>query len=253
MNNREVLGIVMARGGSKGVPKKNIVLCAGKPLLAYTIEAARRSTGITRLILSTDDSEIAAVGKEYGIEVPFLRPAELAGDHVLDLPVALHALQWLKENENYEPDAVVHLRPTTPLKKSADIDHAVELLFSNTEAHSVRSICEPIYSPFKMYKYEKSQSPFLQTLLTHDFPEVYAAYPEPYNMPRQKLPTIWRHSGYVDVIRTSTLHSGSISGTKILPFEFERWRDIDIDAPRDLIYAEMAIKSLTDQGKNTWE
>src|SRR5512135_1117225 len=107
----DILALIPARGGSKGIPRKNIRNFAGYPLIAWSIAAAKQSKLVTRVIVSTDDEEIASVARELGAEVPFLRPAELAQDKSLDLPVFEHALQWLKENEGYQPDVVVQLRP----------------------------------------------------------------------------------------------------------------------------------------------
>jgi len=107
-NSPQVLAIIPARGGSKKIPKKNIKLLAGKPLIAYTIEESKKSKYISRIILSTDNEEIAIIGKKLGAEVPFLRPSELAEDNVTDLPVFQHCLNWLRENENYIPDIIVH-------------------------------------------------------------------------------------------------------------------------------------------------
>ncbi len=113
----EVLAVVPARGGSKGIKRKNLVDFVGKPLVAYSIEHALACSSITRTIVSTDDEEIARVSGALGAEVPFMRPRELAEDHVLDLPVFIHALEFLAKKENYSPDIVVHLRPTTPYRK----------------------------------------------------------------------------------------------------------------------------------------
>lgn len=253
MEKPEVLGLIMARGGSKGVPKKNIVLCGGEPLLAYTIRAAQNSKAITRLIVSTDDEEIAAVARSYGAEVPFMRPAEISQDDTLDIPVVEHALAWLKEHEGYVPDIITHLRPTTPFKKSEDIDKGVDLLLEHPDAESSRSVCVPIYTPFKMYRFDEAESPFLEPLLKKDFPEVFEMYPEPYNMPRQKLPSVWRHSGYVDTIRRATIEAGSISGKKIVPLFFEAWRDVDIDTPIDLFRAEQILMDLQKRGMVPWQ
>ena len=237
----EVLGIIVARGGSKSIPKKSIAPCAGKPLMWYTIDAAKKSKNITRLIISTDDQEMADIAKEHGVEVPFMRPDELAEDHTPDLPVFQHALNFLKEKEGYEPDAVVHLRPTTPLKDSGDIDLGIELLQKHPESHSVRSVCSPLHTPFKMYR-QQEDSPFLSPILKKEYPEVFEEFPEPFNMPRQVLPGVYRHSGYVDVIRPDViLEKDSMSGSNIIPLPFEEWRDVDIDSPRDLQYAELVI------------
>ena len=125
INDKKVLALALARGGSKGVPGKNIKDLAGKPLLAWVIEAAKKSKYVDRVILSTDYKNIAEVGKKYGAEVPFMRPAEIAEDSTPDTPVFEHALKWLKENEGYESDIIVHLRPTGPVT-SEEIDE-VEL------------------------------------------------------------------------------------------------------------------------------
>src|SRR5512134_1814031 len=124
----EILALIPARGGSKGIPRKNIRSFAGYPLIAWSIAAARQSACVTRILLSTDDPEIAAVAREYGAETPFLRPAELAQDNTTDLPVFEHAIQWLAQNEGYQPDIVVQLRPTSPIRPRDCVDNAVKIL-----------------------------------------------------------------------------------------------------------------------------
>ncbi len=252
MEKPHVLAVIVARGGSKSIPKKSIAPCAGNPLLFYTVKAAQGAKHITRLIISTDDEEMAETARALGVEVPFMRPKELAQDDTLDLPVFQHALEWLEKNEGYVPEVVVHLRPTTPLKKAAHIDAGIELLLKNPEAESVRSICEPHHTPFKMYRL-RDESPFLEPILREEYRDFYSEHAEPYNMPRQKLPVIWRHSGYVDVIRPHVIRDGSMSGSKILPLQFDKWRDVDIDSPRDLTYAELIIKELEARGERVWE
>ena len=248
----EILGLILARGGSKSIPKKNIYPCAGNPLLYYTIKAARGAKCINRLIISTDDEEIAEVARSYGVEVPFRRPRDLAEDLTPDFPVVKHALAELKK-QGYAPDAIVHLRPTTPFKASADIDKGIRMLGENPDADSVRSICEPLHTPFKMYHLVEGEK-FLRPLLTKEFPEVFTKYAEPFNMPRQALPKVWRHSGYIDIIRAATvLEKNSMSGTKILPLFFEEWRDVDIDSMKELQYAEHLILSLKEKGKEIWQ
>ncbi len=251
--SKKVLGIILARGGSKSILKKSIALCAGKPLMAYTIEAARNAKGIDRLIISTDDEEMAEYAKSQGVEVPFLRPAELAQDLTPDLPVMQHALEWLKTEEGFEPEMVVHLRPTTPLKASADISRGIHLLRSDAGADSVRSVCRPPHTPFKMFRLGED-NPYLVPILKKEYPEIFEKYSEPYNMPRQVLPEIWRHSGYLDIIRTEVIcDKNSMSGTHILPLPFEEWRDIDIDTADDLLRAEIVINRLSSENRNTWQ
>lgn len=128
---RKVLGIIPARGGSKDIPQKNIRLLGGKPLVVWTIEGAKKSKSLNRLVLSTDSEEIAEIAEKYGAEVPFLRPAELARDDSPTIDVIRHCLEHLKKAENYSPDAVVILQPTTPFRKPEDIDKAIALYFQN--------------------------------------------------------------------------------------------------------------------------
>ena len=128
VNNNEVLGIIPARGGSKGLPRKNIKLLNDLPLISYSIASGLESDYITRLVVSTDDKEIAKISKNYGAEVPFLRPKELAQDDILDFPVIEHSLNWLEQNEGYIPDFIVQLRPTSPLRPKGLIDKAINLI-----------------------------------------------------------------------------------------------------------------------------
>ncbi|MEK9195421.1 MAG: acylneuraminate cytidylyltransferase family protein, partial [Patescibacteria group bacterium] len=123
-----ILALIPARGGSKGIPKKNIKLLGGKPLIVWSIEVAKQSRYIDRIIVSTDNEEIAEVARSAGAEVPFLRPAEIAQDLTPDMPVFEHALAWLRENDNFIPEFIVHLRPTGPLRTAKEIDEAIEML-----------------------------------------------------------------------------------------------------------------------------
>src|SRR5262245_7715077 len=145
-----VLGIIPARGGSKGIPRKNLIPLAGKPLLYYTVQAALESRRLTRTILSSDDAEICSAGRSYGVDVPFVRPAELATDEASSVKVALHALQFAEKEEGRKYDLVCLLQPTCPLRNSDDVDTAVGLLESS-DADAVISLAlvdEP--HPFKM-------------------------------------------------------------------------------------------------------
>src|SRR3990172_10695423 len=145
------LGIIPARGGSKSIPRKNLHPLLGKPLIAWSILSALRATSLDRMIVCSDEAEIAEVAKRYGAEVPFLRPAEIAADETPDLPVFQHALRALREAEGYVPDAVVHLRPTQPLRTPGEIDQAVEL-WVRTGADCVKSVIPVSEHPFKMYR-----------------------------------------------------------------------------------------------------
>lgn len=222
----KVLGIILARGGSKRVPRKNIKELAGKPLLSYTVEQGKASKYIDRLIVSTDDEEIARVGREYGAEVPFLRPAELAGDSVTDFPVFVHALEWLAKNEQYRPNIVVQLRPTHPLRKPEDVDRAIELLVEHPEADSVRTVKEPDQTPYKMYKI--GGEGFLEPLLP------IPGIPESFNLPRQKLPKAYEHTGVADVMWYGTLmEKNQMTGSKIIPLVLDNYPYSGINTTED--------------------
>ena len=147
----DVLAIIPARGGSKGLPRKNILDLHGHPLLAYSIAAGRRACGVTRTVCSTDDLDIQQHAQAYGAEVPFLRPSSLALDASPDLPLFLHVLEWFAEYQNWKPEIVVHLRPTSPIRFPGQVDEAIELLVTHADATSVRAVCLSPCTPYKMW------------------------------------------------------------------------------------------------------
>jgi len=205
-----VLALIPARGGSKGIPRKNVRVVAGKPLIAWTIGHALGSQAIDRTIVSTDDAEIAEIARGLGAEVPFMRPAELATDSSPDVDAFRHALDWLREHEGYEPELVVHLRPTCPVRSVYRIDEAVRLIEADPEADSLRSVSWPVQTPYKMWRRE---GPYLEPLLRVE------GVREPYNEPRQSLPEVWWQNGYVDIVRARVvLESHSMTGERILAF-----------------------------------
>src|SRR5512142_1101307 len=193
----ETLAIIPARGGSKGIPRKNIRDFAGYPLITYSIAAARQADSVTRTILSTDDKEIAEVGRQFGAEAPFLRPAEFSQDNSTDLPLFQHALGWLAEHEGYRPEVVVQLRPTSPIRPRDLVDRAVKTLQSHPDADSVRGVVPAGQNPHKMWRLSGEDAPMKNLL---DVPGIE----EPYNAPRQGLPPIYWQTGHIDAIRVST-------------------------------------------------
>lgn len=232
----KVYGIVTARGGSKSIPKKNIKEICGKPLIAWTIEAAKRAKNIDRLICDTDSEEIAAIAKEYGAEIPFMRPAEFAQDLTPDLPVFVHALNWFREHEGAVPDAVVHLRPTGPMRTTEDIEAAIDLLLAHPEADSVRCVAEAPLHPLKTYSLDVEG--YLQPFI----PESVSGMKEPYNMPRQALPKAYASLAYLSVIWSKTiLEQNSMTGKRflgqIVPFE----NTVDINDPVDFEVARIVL------------
>ncbi len=232
--NHKVLGLILARGGSKSIPKKNIKLLGGKPLIAHTIEKAKTSRYIDRLILSTDDEAIAKVGREYGAETPFVRPKELAEDATTDYPVFVHAVTWLEEHEGWKPDFIVHLRPTHPFRNAAHIDLGIEMLAAGPDADSVWTVGAPPVTPYKMFQVKEDG--FIAPVLT------IPGEREAFNWPRQKLPKAWNHYGQVDVMRYRTLmEKKSMCGEHILPI-FLEGEVIDIDSLLDWEFAEFLIQ-----------
>ena len=230
-----VLALIPARGGSKSIPSKNIRVLAGHPLIAYSIAAAQASPMPERVLVSTDNNEIATIARQYGAEVPFMRPAELAQDDTPDLPVFQHALRWLDEEEGYRPEIIVHLRPTTPFRQVGDIDGAVRLLLVNPAAHCVRGVSLPFTSPYKMYRIESGG--WLVPLFRSE-------YPDAHNMPRQLLPVAYRGYGAIDVVHRETVMTlGSMTGTSILPWVIEEERCVDIDTQADWAFAEWLVIS----------
>lgn len=236
MVSPRVLAIIPARGGSKSIPFKNIKPLNGIPLIAYSIKSGLESSLINRVIVSTDNKEIADLASHYGAEVPFMRPVDIALDDTPDLPVFKHALLWLKKNENYIPDIIVQLRPTSPFRPKGLIDRAIKLLLDNREADSVRAVMLSGQNPYKMWRMGKK---YLQPLLK------LKGNPEPFNSARQKLPQIYWQTGHIDVIRYKTImEQSSMSGQKILPINIQTQYLVDIDTDQDWKRAEQTAKDL---------
>lgn len=234
MTQSGVLALIPARGGSKSISRKNIRLLAGYPLIAYSIAAALASDTVGRVIVSTDDEQIAELARRYGAETPFLRPAEFARDNTPDLPVFQHALQWLRENEGYCPKIVVQLRPTSPFRRVWHIDQAVLRLLERPDADAIRTVCVPFQNPFKMWRIgpDGLMKPLIQTDL-----------PEAYNMPRQLLPDVYWQTGYVDAAWADTiLEKHSMTGERILPMVIDPTDWVDIDSPEDWQHAEQLLE-----------
>ena len=190
---------------------KNIKNFAGYPLIAYSIQAALNSKYVTRTIVSTDDIEIANIARRYGAEVPFIRPTEYAHDLTLDFPVFENLLNTLFETENYKPDLVIQLRPTSPIRPINLIDDAIEIMLNNLEIDSVRGVVPSGQNPYKMWKIDP-QTGLMSGLLSVE------GLAEPYNSARQALPDTYWQTGHIDVIRLQVIiEQKSMSGKKIKP------------------------------------
>lgn len=229
-----VLSIIPARGGSKGVPHKNIRPMLGRPLIAYTIEAARKARTLDRIVVSTDDAEIAAVACRLGAEVPFLRPAEFATDTASSLSVVRHAISWLARQERYQPDAVAILPPTSPLRTAEDIDRTVALLRGSTLDSAV-TVVPVLDHPYFIFKRNAGGT----------LEEVIPLKEKP--LRRQDLPEFFTHSQAVVVSRTDYLKS---AGEKDAIFNFrsmagypiDRESAMDIDTLSDFALAEARLE-----------
>ena len=226
----KVLALIPARGGSKGVPRKNIRKLAGRPLLWYTAQAALESQLLFRVILSTEDEEIAEVGRNIGLDVPFMRPVELAQDDTPSLPVVTHALQELsREGQAY--DAVCLLQPTNPLRRSEDIDASIQMLVS-TDADTVISIL-PVpheYNPKWVYWRDADGSMYIVTGDSEPVPR------------RQELPPCFHREGSVYLTRTeNVLQRNSLYGDRIVGYEIPVERSSNIDTEKDWVDVERRI------------
>ncbi|RLB80748.1 MAG: acylneuraminate cytidylyltransferase family protein [Deltaproteobacteria bacterium] len=232
MTKRNILGIIPARGGSKSIPNKNMVMLGGKPLISYTIDAAKGSTLLSRIILTTDDKDIAEFGKKQGVEVPFLRPASLSQDTTPTIPVVQHALRFLKDKHDYAPDVVVLLQPTSPLRTHQHIDEAVELFFKSG-ADSVVSVVEVPhqYNPLSVMEIKAEKlKPFIDGEGTR-------------LLRRQNKPKFYARNGAaIYVTRREVIENDdSFFGKDCRPYIMRAEESVDIDSYFDLEIAEMIL------------
>jgi CMP-N,N'-diacetyllegionaminic acid synthase len=233
LKNLEILGLLPARGGSKSIPRKNIALLAGKPLLAYTCEAANGSRYHLRTVLNTDDEVIAAVGREYGIEVPFIRPAKLGQDETSMIDVLMHSMKWFKENQNYSPEIVVLLQPTSPLRRAEHIDAGIDLLIE-TGADTVVSVVEV---PHQFAP---------DSLMVLCGGRLVPYTDSPMILRRQDKPRVFARNGpAILVMRREVIESGRLYGDVVQPLKMSRPESVDIDDADDLLLAEYFLSRLS--------
>lgn len=224
IDNKKVLAVIPARGGSKGVLRKNVKELAGKPLIAWTIEAAKKSKYIDRLLLSSEDDEIIKVAKEYGCEVPFVRPSELALDDTPGIDPLLHALEKIT---GY--DYIVSLQPTSPLRIAEDIDTCIEKMLE-TNSPACVSVTEPTHSPYWMYTVNNQKK--MQPLIEQDSLTVR----------RQDLPVVYALNGAVYVAEVNWLKRHKSFLTKeTVAFIMPEKRSHDIDTENDFLWCEWLL------------
>lgn len=236
--------LIPARGGSKGVPKKNIKELHGKPLIAYTIEAAFASQVFDHVYVSTDNEEIAAVAQQYGATIPFMRPAHLAADDTTDLPVLQHFIAWYSENiGELSGKLLAYLRPTSPNRKATTISRCVQKLLESPHLDAIRSVtaAEGVHHPYWMYTAEgDTLAPFSDKGSPVEYPR------------RQLLPKCYRLNGTVDITRVSNLLNNSLYGEKIGYEVLEEIEAMDIDTEFDFLLVETVmgrVDSLGGRGK----
>lgn len=231
MDSPYYLAVIPARGGSKRVPRKNVLQLAGKPLIAYTIEAALLSDGIGRTVVSTDDPEIASVARDCGGDVPFVRPAGISGDDASSMAVLSHALGWVEEAEGRRVDAAVLLQPTSPFRNSTHIDEALRL-YQKSGADALTSVCYAREHPYYAFKYEAgSITPFFS------MKEVSSG--------RQSLPPAVFENGAIYIISRALLlgpgDDSRIYRGSIVPYLMDEGSSVDIDTRMDVRWAEFLM------------
>jgi CMP-N-acetylneuraminic acid synthetase len=226
----DIIGVIPARGGSKDIPGKNIKELAGKPLIAWTIEAALGSTELNRVIVSTDDNNIVHIAKEWGAEVPFIRPENLASDTATSFAVVKHAMGWLEKEEGISPEYVMLLQPTSPLRTTEDIRGVIRLR-EKRNAASVVSVCETINHPYHIKKIKDDGT--LENFIKNT----------PKFSRRQELPQAFTLNGAVYLNKWETLKQEKkfISGGT-LAYIMPQERSIDIDTSWDFFLAEQILR-----------
>jgi CMP-N,N'-diacetyllegionaminic acid synthase len=234
-----VLAVIPARGGSKGIPHKNIRLLNGKPLIGYSIEQAAQAKTLARVLVSTDDEKIAEVAKAWGGDVPFLRPAHLAQDDTPMLPVLQHALEYVEQVDQIQYSAVVILQPTSPLRTADDINRSVNVLLS-TGVSTVVTICQvdKLSHPFLVQRLDFQNNNQLSPFL------VGPEYEKFMHANRDELPLVVRLNAAVYVVRRDILmYDNKIIGSDVCGVMMELSRSIDIDTEEEFTIAEALIKS----------
>jgi CMP-N-acetylneuraminic acid synthetase len=235
-NNHYILAVITARGGSKGIPRKNIKLLGDKPLIVYSIDSAKKSDLITHSVVSTDDAEIAVLAREWGGEVPFMRPSELSGDDVAHLPVVKHAILHQENALGVIFDYVVILQPTSPFRLKEDIDGTLRRLIESG-ADSAVTLVETSNAdhPVKAKRFEDGRVlPYVMD--------------EPEGIRRQDLPTAYRRSGAVYAMKRDCIMSGLLYGEYVAGHVVPKERSVDIDEPLDWHKAEWMLEDLRNRG-----
>lgn len=235
-DKKKILAIIPARGGSKGIPKKNIIPLAGKPLIAWTIDAAKKSKYIDKVVVSSDDDEILKVATKFGAE-SIKRPTKLATDTALPEPLIFQVMNYLKEKEGYVPKIIVYLQPTSPLRDTVDIDSSIEMIL-NKKATAIISV----------HELEKK---YLKTFITDEYGYLKGSVNNKYPfMNRQQLPNIYMPNGIIFAItRKEFMKTGQLFSNKTAPYIMTPEKGFDLDTLEDL----KEIKTIFKNWKQTHE
>jgi CMP-N,N'-diacetyllegionaminic acid synthase len=226
-----IVALIPARGGSKGIPRKNIKLYRGLPLIAHSIMQAKSIDLIHDVIVSTDDVEIAKIAIEYGASVPFMRPVEYAQDDSLDIDAFRHYLR----TTDTKPDIIIHIRPTYPNRALNIISDCINKFIDNYDNYdSLRTVVKCNKSPYKMYNVEENELVPLYKKVEHNGIIIN----EPYNNCRQYLPEVYLHNGYIDIVKRTVIENGSMSGNNIYPYVMNETEINDIDTINDWYSSE---------------
>lgn len=224
-SQNRILAVIPARGGSKGIPFKNLALLGGRPLIAWTIAAAKAAHGLDRIIVSTDDENIAAVAREHGAEVPFLRPAEFSGDNAPALDVIAHALKELRSQDGEPYDAVAYLQPTSPFRSAAQLTEAIDLFTRERPDTlvSVTTVPHNMVPSSVMHAVGQSGPLMLEA-------------PVGQKLRRQEKERLFARNGPAILIVSASdaMLRGQLYGERVLGFEMDRLSSLDIDDPIDL-------------------
>lgn len=227
-----IVAIIPARGGSKGLPKKNIKMLNNKPLIAHTIDVAKKCEHIDRVIVSTDSSEIAEISKAYGAEVPFLRPENLANDTATTIDVLKHAIHFLEKEEDEEVEHIVLLQPTSPLRSLDDVTRALDVYIENEKELPLISVCEAQTHPYLLKKIDG------HTIT--DYIE------KPVVTRRQDYPDVYELNGAIYICPKENIENGFIYKENAIPFVMERENSVDIDDEVDFLLAEAIMSKRSD-------
>lgn len=238
-----VIGIIGARSGSKGIPHKNIKPLMGKPLMSWIIDAAKKTTLIERVFVSTDSEEYAEIAKQYGAETPFLRPEAIANDSSTDIEYIQHTLEWLQKHQGYVPDIVLRLLPTTPLQRTEDIEACIRLLLEDPDAESAMIMTEVSQTPYKMFKPSIENPDYLVPFIDSDKKQDNSP------QPRQKYPKVFIRGNMI-ASRYTTIQKGTLLGEKIRFHVVSRLDSIDIDHEHDFLVAEAILQNRINTNKS---